>query len=385
MKFYYRVCSAVFFILLFILSDEVYAQKNLTAEEANKLSENALRTQIILRLPKAELAWKTKELVDGAYRMKFDYKVFGNLPPGGRSLFISMHGGGNTSAGVNDQQWQNQLLLYKPQEGVYIVPRAPTDTWNMWHQAHIDTLFAELIKDAMVMEGVNLNKVYLMGYSAGGDGVYQLAPRMADFWAAAAAMAGHPGDAPVTSLRNLPFAIYAGGSDTAYHRNSLALEWGKRLDSLSSKDVGAYLHDTHVFPGMPHWMYQKDTIAVPWMSKFKRNPLPQKLVWVQDDVLSERFYWLGVPKGRAKNKATVEAAIDGNTIRVTKNDNEILYIYLTDRLMDLNKKVIVIYKEKQIFKGILPRDASVIKETALRMDKDLIFNCRIIIKNGKIE
>ena len=38
--------------------------------------------------------------------------------------------------------------------------------------------------------GVDSDRVYLMGYSAGGDGVYQVAPRMADRFAAAAMMAG---------------------------------------------------------------------------------------------------------------------------------------------------------------------------------------------------
>ena len=50
---------------------------------------------------------------------------------------------------------------------------------------------------------VDPNRVYIMGYSAGGDGVYQLAPRMADRWAAAAMMAGHPNDASPLGLRNI--------------------------------------------------------------------------------------------------------------------------------------------------------------------------------------
>ena len=41
----------------------------------------------------------------------------------------------------------------------------------------------------------------VVGYSAGGDGVYQLAPRMADSWAAAAMMAGHPNGVSPLSLR----------------------------------------------------------------------------------------------------------------------------------------------------------------------------------------
>jgi poly(3-hydroxybutyrate) depolymerase len=46
-----------------------------------------------------------------------------------------------------------------------------------------------------LFRGVNPDKVYLLGYPAGGDGVWQLAPRMADRFAAAAMMAGHPNGA----------------------------------------------------------------------------------------------------------------------------------------------------------------------------------------------
>ena len=27
---------------------------------------------------------------------------------------------------------------YRLQEGIYVAPRAPTDNWNLWHEAHID-------------------------------------------------------------------------------------------------------------------------------------------------------------------------------------------------------------------------------------------------------
>ena len=114
---------------------------------------------------------------------------------------------------VNDQQWRNQIKLYTLEEGIYIAPRAPTDTWNLWHQGHIDDLFDRLIETFIATEGVDPNRVYLLGYSAGGDGVYQLAPRMADRFAAASMMAGHPNNANPTSLRNLPFAIFMGGED----------------------------------------------------------------------------------------------------------------------------------------------------------------------------
>ena len=165
---------------------------------------------------------KDRMLHDGNLEMPFFYQVFGEKPAGGRSLFISMHGGGNTAKQVNDQQYENQKRLYKPAEGVYLAPRAPTNTWNLWHEPHIDRLFARLIEDLIVLEEVDPNRVYIMGYSAGGDGVYALAPRMAARLAAASMMAGHPNDTSPLGLRNLPFAIHVGALDGGYGRNKVA-------------------------------------------------------------------------------------------------------------------------------------------------------------------
>ena len=92
--------------------------------------------------------------------------------------------------------------------------------------------FQRLIENFVVEHGVSPNRVYLMGYSAGGDGVYQLAPRMADRFAAASMMAGHPNNANPLGLRNLPFMIFAGGKDAAYNRNKVAAEWGVKLAKL---------------------------------------------------------------------------------------------------------------------------------------------------------
>ena len=36
------------------------------------------------------------------------FKTFGEQPFGEKSLFISLHGGGNVEPHVNDSQWENQ-------------------------------------------------------------------------------------------------------------------------------------------------------------------------------------------------------------------------------------------------------------------------------------
>ncbi len=183
---------------------------------------------------------ETKEITIGDKSMKFAVTIFGDKPKDGRSLFISMHGGGNAAARVNDQQWSNQQKLYTPTEGVYVAPRAPTNTWNLWHEEHIDAMLDRLIEDMIVFEDVNSNRVYLTGYSAGGDGVYQLAPRMADRFAAAAMMAGHPNESSPLGLRNLPFAIHVGENDSAYNRNKVAKEWDAKLAELHAADPAGY-------------------------------------------------------------------------------------------------------------------------------------------------
>ena len=186
--------------------------------------------------PPAPAEVKDRVLKEGKLAMPFFYKIFGEKPKGGRSLWISMHGGGNAPAAVNDSQYENQKRLYQLAEGIYLAPRAPTNTWNLWHEAHIDRFFTRLIEDLVVLEDVDPDRVYVMGYSAGGDGVYQLAPRMADSWAAAAMMGGHPNGVSLLSLRNVPFALQVGANDGAYNRNKVAREYGEQLDKLQKDD-----------------------------------------------------------------------------------------------------------------------------------------------------
>ncbi len=274
--------------------------------------------------------WNKKAIHEGDHELKFEYKVFGEKPKGGRSLFISMHGGGNAAPRVNDQQWQNQIGLYKPAEGVYVAPRAPTNTWNLWHEQHIDSLFEKLIEAAVIFENVNPDRVYIMGYSAGGDGVYQLAPRMADHWAAASMMAGHPNETSPLSLRNLPF-------------------------------------------------------AVPWMASFTRNTIPEKIIWKQDDVHHDSFYWLAIPAESAKTGAEIVASYKGNEINVEKNYSDTLILYLNDRMMNLDKTVAVIYEGQKIFNAKLHRSMPVIYQTiADRKDPGLVFTAKVTIVNGKV-
>jgi pimeloyl-ACP methyl ester carboxylesterase len=328
------------------------AEKVLQTEWQTRLAQ--LKTERATELEKKIIEHQGKFL-------RWEEKVFGDMPTNGHSLWISMHGGGNAPKQVNDNQWRNQVGLYKPGEGIYIAPRAPTDTWNLWHEPHIDPMFDRLIENYVLLRGVDPDRVYIMGYSAGGDGVWQLAPRMADRWAAAAMMAGHPNEASLLPLRNVPFAIFMGGNDAAYSRNKIAAERAAKLDELQKADPGGYEHFVRIYPGLPHWMNRKDAEALPWMAKHTRNVWPKKVVWLQDDVTHARFYWLAVPPAEAKRKRQIIAEADGQTIRLTGDVPQGTTLRLSDALVNLDKPVRVLVTNREVFHAKSPRRVEVIR------------------------
>ena len=336
--------------------------------------------------------WAGKVITIGDLEMKFDYRVFGEKPPGGHSLFISMHGGGGAPPRINEQQWKNQIRLYEPEEGIYLAPRAPTDTWDLWHQKHIDKFFERIIEDAIALEGVDPNRVYIMGYSAGGDGVYQLAPRMADQLAAAAMVAGHPNGVSPQGLRNIGFTIHMGGKDAAFKRNKIAAQWKEKLAKLQEADPEGYRHKVTIHPQHGHWMKRDDAVAVPWMAKFTRDPLPKKIVWRQSNVSHDRFYWLAADEDDRKGGAKMVVSRDGNTFTIeeTKDVGQVI-IRLNDEMIDFSKPVEVLrtgedgQQIKQRFANV-QRSAEVISKTLQgRGDPHSVFVAEIKVNVAEIK
>lgn len=369
------------------LTQQSFATPPLTRADADAALSALWRDRLAqLRESRAaEMRAKVIEL-DGQ-SMKFDWLSFGDsnaIPPAGRSLFLSLHGGGGTTRAVNDAQWTNQIRLgqaYRPREGIYVAPRAPTDAWDLWHQAPIDDFFARLIEDFVVFEHVNPNRVYVLGYSAGGDGVYQVTPRTADRWAAAAMMAGHPNDASPLGLRNVPFAIQVGARDAAYQRNAVAAAWGKRLDALQQADPAGYVHFTELHAGKAHWMDLEDRKAIPWMEQFTRQPCPPKVVWYQDDVTHAELYWLARPKSEVKAGQLLTAERAGQTITLSSTNTSTVTVELNDASLDLDLPVIVRAEGQTLFSNVAARTVATLAQTlAARGDTNLAFSAAVTVK-----
>ena len=325
--------------------------------------------------------WERLTIANDSIKLACACRVFGMTPKDGRSLYISMHGGGECPKEVNDEQWMNQIYLYEPFEGVYVAPRAPWNTSDLWHRKGLDELLEDVIRACVVFEGVNPNKVYLLGYSAGGDGVWRVAPRMADKWAAASMMAGHPGESSQVNLMNTPYMIWMGENDHYYDRNILAKEKAQVMDSLAAAHPGKYIHSNNIIEGKGHWMDRVDTAAIGWMAQYRRAPYPKQIVWRQELVTREHFYWLTAPADEVQQGKTVIANIEDNVINIEQCDYSKLTIYLNDRLVNLDKKVTVRYKGKKIAR-IKPRRtiAALHRSLNLRNDRSYAFPYMVDVK-----
>ncbi len=148
-------------------------------------------------------------------QMRFIMGVKGEPDASGYPLYLTLHGGGTTTPEENDTEWYSMYDYYRSSvdHGIYIACRGMEDVWNMHSLPDAYAMYDRIIEDMVLLKNADPNRVYLLGFSAGGDGVYQVAPRMADRFAAANMSSGHPNDVSLLNVANVPFEIQVGVRD----------------------------------------------------------------------------------------------------------------------------------------------------------------------------
>lgn len=337
---------------------------------------------------------------------RFSIQVKGAAPANGYPVYIALHGGGGGPAEMNDEQWEQMQRYYlnSIDTGIYIAPRGPNDTWNLHFDGDAEVFYSQILKQVRLYTGADPNRIYLLGYSAGGDGVYQLAPRMASELAAASMSAGHHNDVGPDNLQHVPMLLQVGELDDAYNRNKETVRYSKILDSLARQYPGDFQHQVYVHSGAEHSYvmdrrgpdFQANVIADPihwlrnpegaktttavtdaptWLSNFRRNPYPLHLKWDHYMVRegNDNYFWISYVGGRMKMSgfpvfSEVMAFPTQNRIEV-QNLSQGISIHLHEALVNPKKPLTITVNHKDYKVDLKPSALQMAKSLAERSDR----------------
>ncbi len=363
-----------------------------------------------------------KSMTSGSATMKYTVSKIGEPGENGYPVYIALHGGGGAPKEVNDSQWQHMQIYYRDSVecGIYVAPRGVRDTWNTHFNDESYSLYERLIENLSIYENIDTNRIYLMGYSAGGDGVYQISPRLADRFAAVNMSAGHPNGVNLTNLYNTPISLQCGEDDTSYDRHKETARSAGRLEELSEKYKTddfpeGYIHTVFLHVGKGHGVRDNDakrsqqsvignpdewlqgeaavsektnTNAVDFVNQYTRDPLPERIVWDLSVRVSESdtetFYWLRAPKSVRDGIVVVNYDKDTNTFNVEKNTAKgDVYIMVNDEMADLFSPITVTFNGKSTSCTVTPTLDYMKKTISEKWDKNMIFAAEIPLPPNK--
>jgi predicted esterase len=361
--------------------------------------------------------FNNRELSFGQVKMKFTLERIGSKIGRGYPLYIALHGGGETNKNLNDSQWIDMQSYYKNgiKNGIYIAPRGVRDTWDTHFNPESFPLYDRLIEDAIAFEEVDPDKVYILGFSAGGDGVYGITTRMTDRFAAANMSAGHHNNVSLLNLFNMPIFLQVGENDVNFNRNKETAKYGKLLENHKIEYNGGYVNKVYIHKDKGHnfgdntflpqniisdyikWLdandsstIQDNTNAITAVSSFYRVAYPQKVVWDLSTRASLRSidanYWLRVNKSVSKGKIVASYDKNINMISIESTDlNDTLTILINNSMLDLTKKISVQIDGQSLTYQPNPTLRRLLETTFERGDYIFQFEDAIILNkvNGK--
>jgi len=228
-------------------AEAYFSDPEMEAELRGEITEETVRHP---SFPEQQIRLLT--LTHDGHTMRGLIEVRGEPDADGRyPLYLALHGGGEDEPEGNDGEWYAMYDYYREnvQNGIYIAVRGISNTWDLHFQPESYPLYDRLIQSMIYLYHADPNRVYLMGFSAGGDGVYQITPRMADRFAAANMSSGHPNGVQLINLMNVGFSIQVGIRDY-YTEEAMrcvrAAEFDQTLADLHSLYDYGYEHQVLV-------------------------------------------------------------------------------------------------------------------------------------------
>ena len=355
-----------------------------------------------------------REIHYNGYTMRFAYFIIGEAYENGYPLFIALHGGGNTTAEINEGQFEHMQIYYKDsiENGIYLTVRSITDSRADIHAAPESfVMYDKLIENFILHRNVDPNRVYLMGFSAGAE--YAIAPRFADRLAAVALSAGHHGWHSPVNLMNLPFLGQVGENDIAFNRHHENIIFGMRLQELQDQFPNKYIYQIFVHRNKGHqiidnshqrhlqsvhadniaWMNEAadtanwiNTNSVDFLTQFVRDPLPKEMVWDLSSRAEMRniqsFYWLSACMSMTSGKILASYDTADNRVVISTTDiKDPFYVMLNSDMVNFDRPLVLVVNESETTHILEPCYDTIKATTWERGDINFQFSAKIKITN----
>ncbi|MCH5319285.1 MAG: hypothetical protein J1E38_06210 [Paramuribaculum sp.] len=342
--------------------------------------------------------------------MTYYFGSKGDKPQPGYPLFIYTHG-----SGPKAREWATGLRIcseFADTPSVYFIPRIPNEgEYYRWWQKGKQYVWEKLIRQAMLSDNINPDRIYIFGISEGGYGSQRLGSFYADYLAGAGPMAGGEPlqNAPAENVGNIAFSLRTGAEDKGFYRETLTRNIGIELDSLQKLYPERYKHWVELIPGRGHSIDYKPT--TPWLKNFTRSPYPKKVIWENfemDGIKRKGFYNLAVTEpDTVQSRTRYDLDIEGNTIdlKVSRVNYSVVEkdpqwgiplkfarsyteatkgkvtIYLNSELVDLRKPVKVVLNGRNVYNGKVKCELSdLVNSCALFFDSRRLFPASITVE-----
>lgn len=330
--------------------------------------------------PERSGEWSIPDSLEPAARMSYYWGTKGEKPSGGFPVFLYLHG-----SGPREHEWAAGISLcraFDDAPSLYFVPRIPNEgAYYRWWQKGKQYVWEKWLRQVLLRDDVDADRLYVFGISEGGYGSQRLASFYADYWAAAGPMAGGEPlkNAPADNLRNMAFCLRTGAEDSGFYRNTLTRYVKEELDSLSEAHPHEFIHRVELIPGRGHAIDYKPTTV--WLKTFRRDMLSKHITWedFEMDGLHRRgFHNLVIHERPCDSLRTrYDMTVEGNLICLQVDDvhystvqkdsvwgiemkfrktytpsrHASFTLYLDERLVDLKKEVTLVVNGRKVYQG----------------------------------
>lgn len=293
-------------------------------------------------------------------------------------LILVLHGAGDTGRNLRGA-WANTKTDWGLKVRAEYIVAAPTwrpARWWEWPRGKEIYTVLEDLKNAF---NVDTDRIILTGFSNGAHSTWSLGMKQPSLFAALAPQAGLPVSEAgrgmdlqmLAALMHLPVFLINSADDRicpASATKQVAARF-KRLgyDNFTHKEFPSGGHTAH-------FEYWGELFR--WIEKRRRDLFPKKFVFMSDHQELNTAYWLRLDG--ISPRSNVSAEVKANTVSLKVENATRLTVYLSDRIVDLDRPVKIVVNGKKRFSGLLKRSAATAVEEALRRnDRSAVFSASV--------